>query len=154
LLLAANAPAANADAPAESPDMYHRLGGLTRQLHDALRELGYDKGVECAVQTLRGDARSRLEYVAKLTGEAAEKALNAVEKGQVEQSKISEGAAKLEATWDHVMAGGVKDAEEFRLIAASTRAYLAEARGCSERTSQELPRDPHGAGLPRPQPGR
>ncbi len=47
-------------------DVFHRIGTLTRQLHDALRELGYDTQLQGAVGTLP-DARSRLDYIARLT---------------------------------------------------------------------------------------
>jgi len=56
----------------EAHDVFRRVGSLTRKLHDALRELGYDKNVEEAVSALP-DARARLNYIADLTGKAAEK---------------------------------------------------------------------------------
>ena len=64
-------------------DVFHRIGTLTRQLHDALRELGYDIHLQGAVGTLP-DARSRLDYIARLTGEAADKVLNAVDGARLE----------------------------------------------------------------------
>jgi chemotaxis protein CheZ len=67
------------ETPGEEPhDVFRRVGSLTRKLHDALRELGYDKSVENAVNALP-DARARLNYIADLTGKAAEKVLAAVE---------------------------------------------------------------------------
>ena len=59
----------------EDDALYVNVGRLTRQLHDALRELGYDRDLESAVGSLP-DARSRLSYISRLTGEAAEKVLN------------------------------------------------------------------------------
>ena len=55
----------------EDEALYRNVGRLTRQLHDALRELGYDRELGDAVGTLP-DARDRLSYVSRLTGEAAE----------------------------------------------------------------------------------
>ena len=117
--------------------MFHRVGSLTRQLHDALRELGLDKNVECAVETLRGDAQSRLHYIAKLTGEAAEKALTAVEKGKTEQGAIESGAKALGAKWDRVFANATSP-DEFRDTAKATRAFLADCEARAARTNQEL----------------
>jgi chemotaxis protein CheZ len=51
---------------------------LTRKLHDALRELGYDHQLEDTVGSLP-DARARLSYIADLTGKAAEKVLGLVD---------------------------------------------------------------------------
>src|SRR3712207_8347923 len=47
------------------------VGRLTRQLHDTLAELGYDRHIqECAAGTLP-DARARIAYVVTLTEQAA-----------------------------------------------------------------------------------
>ncbi|APV51409.1 hypothetical protein BWI17_17955 [Betaproteobacteria bacterium GR16-43] len=121
----------------ESDDMFHRVGSITRQLHDALRELGIDKQVECAVTTLRGDAQSRLQYIAKLTGEAAEKVLTAVEKGQTEMTTLDGSAKALHAQWERVFAKA-STPEEFRQTAMATRDFLAEASQSAGRTNQEL----------------
>jgi chemotaxis protein CheZ len=77
------------------PEMYVKLGHLTRTLHEALRELGYDKQIEASTASLP-DARSRLEYIARLTGEAAEKVLNAVESASGEQARLAEQAVLVQ----------------------------------------------------------
>jgi chemotaxis protein CheZ len=63
---------------ATAADVHKQLGALTRQLHDSLNGLG----LAAKVQTWAGelpDAKSRLSYIARLTGEAAEKVLNHVD---------------------------------------------------------------------------
>src|SRR5690606_24232069 len=95
------APAAVTDAAAaqEDPqDFYQRVGALTRQLHNALRELGYQKKVEEAVSSLP-DTRQRLDYIARLTGDAANRALSNVEQGQSIQQKVSDEGAALRKQW-------------------------------------------------------
>ena len=74
---------ANAHA---APDIHQQLGQLTRQLHNTLRELGLADKLRGTAEELP-DAKSRLNYIARLTGEAAEKVLNRVDqaKGQHEQ---------------------------------------------------------------------
>lgn len=64
-------------------DVHTKLGQLTRQLHDALNALGYAEKLRDSAGELP-DAKSRLTYIARLTGEAAEKVLNQVDhaKGQ------------------------------------------------------------------------
>jgi len=103
-------------------NLHHRLGSLTRLLHDTLCELGYDKAVTSLVQGLP-DARDRLNYIAQLTGQAAEKALNCVDRGQELQAGIGSDAKSLSAEWERVFAQEVS-VQEFRAIADRTRQYL------------------------------
>jgi chemotaxis protein CheZ len=86
----------SSDAPA-SADMFNKLGSITRQLHTALNELGYTPKLQGAVEELP-DARSRLQYIARLTGEAAEKVLNLVDAAKAEQSDMTRQARELDAT--------------------------------------------------------
>jgi chemotaxis protein CheZ len=127
---AAPAPGAEPpDAPPESErgstdeQMFRRVGALTRTLHDALRELGYDRHLERAAESLP-DARDRLGYIASLTGQAAEKVLTAVEQGQSLQQEVGAGAALLGARWEALHRGEVSLAG-FRELAGATRDYLA-----------------------------
>ncbi|MBW0171679.1 MAG: protein phosphatase CheZ [Hydrogenophaga sp.] len=85
------------DAVSGSPDMFRQLGAITRQLHDALKELGYTDKLKGTVEQLP-DAQSRLSYIARLTGEAAEKVLNHVDEGKAEQAKIAERGRQLADT--------------------------------------------------------
>ena len=78
----------------EDDALYANVGRITRQLHDALRELGYDRDLESAVGSLP-DARSRLTYISRLTGEAAEKVLNGVDETKLELAKLSTGAKEM-----------------------------------------------------------
>jgi chemotaxis protein CheZ len=81
----------------QAPDMYHRLGAITRQLHDALHELGYAPVLKDTVEELP-DARSRLEYIARLTGQAAEKVLNRVDEAKAEQDAVRQHSRQLVET--------------------------------------------------------
>ena len=78
------------DAPAAGSgqdDVHNKLGLLTRQLHDALRELGYADRLRSSADKLP-DAQNRLSYIARLTGEAAEKVLSLVDDAKVRQTNI------------------------------------------------------------------
>ena len=78
------------DAPAAGlgqDDVHNKLGLLTRQLHDALRELGYADRLRSSADKLP-DAQNRLSYIARLTGEAAEKMLSLVDDAKVRQTNI------------------------------------------------------------------
>nr|WP_235580928.1 protein phosphatase CheZ [Pseudorhodoferax sp. Leaf265] len=69
-------------------DVHHKLGLLTRQLHDSLAELGYAEKLRGSVDELP-DAQSRLTYIARLTGEAAEKVLSRVEQAKTQHDFIA-----------------------------------------------------------------
>jgi len=69
-------------------DVHQQIGALTRQLHDSLNGLGLTEKVKDWAGELP-DAKSRLSYIARLTGEAAEKVLNQVDQAKVQQAHIA-----------------------------------------------------------------
>lgn len=81
------------DQPVKT-DMFQQLGSITRQLHEALKELGYADKLKGTVDQLP-DAQSRLNYIARLTGEAAEKVLNHVEGAKQEQALLGDRGRQL-----------------------------------------------------------
>ncbi len=118
------AQASFAAADEEPHDVFRRVGSLTRNLHDALRELGYDKSVEHAVNALP-DARARLNYIADLTGKAAEKVLAAVEASQKLNDDVSARAAELDKQWDRLY-NNEMSLEEFKSHAHENREFIKE----------------------------
>lgn len=107
-------------------DVFQRVGHLTRKLHDALRELGYDKSVESAVNSLP-DARARLTYIANLTGEAANKVLALVETAQNQNDVIADRAKQLDEQWDRLF-NNEMSLEEFKAHAKDSHAFIKEMR--------------------------
>lgn len=97
------APQLACDERAESDDVYQRIGQLTRTLHNALRELGYDKELLGTREQLP-DARDRLAYIARVTGDAAEKVLNAVDRARSLQEELTRQAGDLHRRWQAVAA--------------------------------------------------
>jgi len=118
------------NAGGEPYDIFKRVGMLTRNLHDALRELGYDKGIDNAIGALP-DARARLTYIANLTGQAAEKALTKAELGLGIQQQLESEAVDLSHGWDDLFAGRMT-LEQFKATAMKTHDFL---RGLPDRTS-------------------
>jgi chemotaxis protein CheZ len=95
---AADSDPSASDGPMPADVVFHRIGHLTRTLHDALRELGYDKELQGTREQLP-DARDRLTYIARVTGEAAEKVLNAVDRARVVQEQMTATANDLRTRW-------------------------------------------------------
>lgn len=77
-------------------DVHHKIGQLTRQLHDSLNELGLAEKLKGTVGELP-DVKSRLHYIARLTGEAAEKVLNQVDHAKVHQERIASETSRVKA---------------------------------------------------------
>jgi chemotaxis protein CheZ len=82
--------------------MLNRIGHMTRALHDSLRGLGFDKLLEKAANDIP-DARDRLEYVARMTEQAADKVLNAIDLAMPLQDQIAEDASTLKNQWQTVL---------------------------------------------------
>lgn len=76
-----------------------RVGQVTRTLRNSMRELGLDKQVEAAAEAVP-DARGRLKYVATMTEQAAERALNAIELAQPMQEAMQREAQALDVRWE------------------------------------------------------
>lgn len=82
--------------PSLPADIHTSIGVLTRQLHDSLSGLGLtDKVRDWAGEI--PDAKSRLSYIARLTGEAAEKVLNRVDLAKAQQERIASETRRIGA---------------------------------------------------------
>lgn len=113
----------NTPAGDESPLLYRRLGELVRSLHEALSELGYDKRIESAMTSLP-DARSGLSYISRLTGDAAEKVLNAVDHAKADQDALADAARTLAAAPAAAPAGVAAFVDQVKQTCARTDEHL------------------------------
>ncbi|WP_395401306.1 protein phosphatase CheZ [Pseudoduganella sp. UC29_106] len=124
-----------AEGDAHDGSMFERLGGIVRLLHDSLRELGYDKALtEASTQIM--DAQDRLEYVASLTEQAANKVLNTLDDGMPAQDVLSKKSKEMEDRWADLFAGKLS-IDEFKTLAGDSRAF---AQAVSEATEAEKAR--------------
>lgn len=119
-----------------SDDLVLRIGQLTRMLRDSMRELGLDKEVEKAAKAIP-DARARLDYVASMTEQAAERALNSVDRAQPLQNEIESRAAALDQQWQGWFENPV-ELEDARELVRETRSYLAAVPAMARDTNKEL----------------
>ncbi len=134
---AAPAPAADSAEPVDPADkpMFERLGGIVRLLHDSLRELGYDKALtEASSQIV--DAQDRLEYVATLTEQAANKVLNTLDEGMPAQDVLSKKAKDMDSRWTALFDGKLS-LDEFKALAGDSRQF---AQAVTEATEAEKAR--------------
>jgi len=117
-------------------DLVQRLGHMTRNLHENLRELGYHSKIEEAAKAIP-DTRERLDYVANLTGQAAEKVLTLTEASLPVQAKIVAEATFLSQRWQALVSNQLT-IEDFEMLVQQTRDHLKMSSVKSEETAQNL----------------
>ena len=126
--------------PAGGPDnghlVFNRIGVMTRQLHDTLRELGYDRSLQEVAHAIP-DARQRLSYISEMTEQAASKVLNATDIAKPLQDKLHSGAESLRARWDRLYANQLSP-DEFRALAGETREFLGGVVNDTRETNAQL----------------
>ena len=116
-------------APPASSEVFRQLGLITRQLHDTLNQLGVMPKLQQSAEGL-SDARSRLGYVVKKTGEAAEKVLNSVDQAKQEHEDISAATRRLALA---IQADPVK-----ALASGAVLNYLGDMQSATARIDAHL----------------
>ncbi|WP_431025839.1 protein phosphatase CheZ [Halomonas sp. H5] len=129
--------ASQGSAQQGAPDeLIQRIGSLTRMLRDSMRELGLDKEIEKAAEAIP-DARDRLNYVANMTEQAAERALNAIDRAQPLQDQLGSEAEALDKRWaewfEHPM-----ELDQAKALVRETRHYLGAVPEVTQATNKEL----------------
>jgi chemotaxis protein CheZ len=122
-------PAAAIGATAEPGDvttqeaMFNRIGHMARKLHDSLRELGYDKALEETARQIP-DAQERLQYIAKMTEQAASRVLNATDIAKPALDDMDTRVKALGQRWEKMFANQLS-VDEFKALAADSRTFFA-----------------------------
>lgn len=116
--------------------VFNKVGHLARQLHDTLRELGYDHALEDVAQQMP-DARSRLNYVAQMTEQAASRVLNATDIAIPMQDDVEKRSSTLHDRWEKLYRNELS-VEEFRALAEETRGFLGDVPGFARDTRAQL----------------
>jgi chemotaxis protein CheZ len=122
-------------APGSHDEVLGRIGQLTRTLHDSLRGLGLDKLIERAASEIP-DARDRLDYVARLSEQAAQRVLNATDAASPLQDRIDQNATTLTAEWQALLDGTGEG--DWRMLAATTIKHMNEAKADAAATRAHL----------------
>jgi chemotaxis protein CheZ len=116
--------------------VFSQIGHMTRSLHDMLRELGVDKAIEKAASDLP-DNRDRLNYIATMTAQAAERTLTAAEAVQPIQDKLGSTARDLAGKWDRLFSKQL-GVDEFRALVKDTQSYLHHVPQQTEASNAQL----------------
>lgn len=122
--------------PASDNPMFERLGSIVRQLHDSLKELGYDRSLSEMAGEI-SDSKGRLEYIASLTEQAANKVLNAIDESLPEQDKLNSTAKDIEARW-LLMLEGKMSLNDFKRLASDSQEFSSFVAKTSEAEKARL----------------
>lgn len=131
-----NAQVAQIPGTTDGDELVRRIGQLTRMLRQSMRELGLNKEIEKAAVAIP-DARDRLNYVAKMTEQAAERSLNAIDRAQPLQAQLGCDAEALDAKWQAWFAHPV-GLDEARDLVKLTRGYLQNVPAVTQKINAEL----------------
>lgn len=110
--------------PKSEKPIFDRLGNLMRTMHDSMRELGYDRSL-ADVSTKISDAQGRLEYVATLTEDAANKVLNITDIAIPEQDVLAKNAKNIEDRWESLFDGQMS-VDDFKVLARDSKTFANE----------------------------
>lgn len=113
--------------------LFHELGKLTREFHDALTNFRVDARVSDLAEKEIPDARERLNHVITMTQSAADRTMSAVEHSVPLVEDIANVAINLRAQWQRFQKREM-NAQEFRELAKSIDAFL----GTTETKSADL----------------
>lgn len=105
----------------DAKNVVSSVGHMARSLHDALRDLGLNKEVGKAASSIP-DARDRLNYVANMTQQAADKVLTATEAAQPVVASMREETSLLVNEWSRL---ATMTPDELRSLVARNCAYLS-----------------------------
>ena len=120
----------------KNEDILSRVGQLTRDLHQNLTGLGFDQLLHNAAEAIP-NARDRLDYVAKMTEQAADKVLNAVDVASPLQDEICSAGKSLEKKWKTVLES-TSFKKHYSEAAADTLAFLKITNDNTDKTKQQL----------------
>jgi chemotaxis protein CheZ len=121
---------------ASNDEVLVRVGHMTRALHDSLRGLGLDKLVEKAASDIP-DARDRLDYVARLSEQAAKRVLDATDTAGPLQDAVESRSAELRMSWRAMLDSDAGEAH-WRALAERSIAVMAENERAATATRAEL----------------
>lgn len=116
-----------------------QIGQLTRNLHDSLRELGYDKRLE-EIASEVPEAQDKLSYVASKTQQAADRTLTATETAMPIQEELSASAVNLSEQWKRALElqQTSPNTEVFKTLLVDTLSYLDSVPQKTSATNEQL----------------
>lgn len=118
-------------------EMFHEIGKLTRELHDALNAFRFDARLEEFASQEIPDATERLNHVIHLTEQSAHRTLASVETSLPCVESLGGRARELGMRWQRFRARDMS-ADEFRELARELDAFLPKVGDDTEAIRGQL----------------
>lgn len=118
--------------------LYHEVGRLTRELHNAIVNFQIDPRMPHAQELSQiADATERLNYVVSMTEKAANRTMDLVEQSAPLVNDLGDEAQSLSAEWGRFMRREM-GADGFRELAKRIELFLARSAHDSDKLSGHL----------------
>lgn len=118
-------------------DAFGRLGRITRQLHEAMTELGLNHSLHAIAQEFP-DARDRLSHVGHMTEAAANKVLNLIDAGQPACRSFQIDSQNFSSTIGMLRQQSALGGGDVRDMLANCEMYGAQAAQFADEQNQLL----------------
>ncbi|HKK13113.1 MAG TPA: protein phosphatase CheZ, partial [Gammaproteobacteria bacterium] len=122
---------------ARDASLFHELGKLTRELHEALNSFQLDARMANLTESDIPDARARLNHVITMTEQSAHRTLNAVEAALPVSEELRDEASALHGQWQRFRRRDM-DVEEFRRLSQTLEEFLATTTDRATHINQNL----------------
>ena len=103
--------------------LFQELGKLTREFHEALNNFQLDSRISSLAAEDIPDARERLKHVIKMTNDAADRTLNAVEESIPLCEGLFNRSTELKHSWERFQRKEMQ-ADEFRALSKQIAFYI------------------------------
>lgn len=107
--------------------LFHELGKLTRDFHEALNSFRLDARIANFTEKDFPDARERLRHVVQMTAQSADRSLTAAEEALPICDTIDEKAGEFNQQWARFMRREM-DADEFRRLSAGMNDFFTSLK--------------------------
>jgi len=125
------------EAAMAKPETRARLGGIARELHDGLRSLGADTELQRVMEEIP-NARERLDYVARMTENAANKVLGLVESAKPEFDSVTSRGRELSDALSRLSSAPDISVERARVMLKMCGDYLNKSSDFMEKQNSVL----------------
>lgn len=117
--------------------IYKEMGKITRELHQALSDFKFDERLALLAEKEMPSATERLNYVIKVTENAANATMDAIEKTMPVSERIGIHSKELTHEWQRFK-GRKMTVDEFKTLSVQIENYLVNMSGDSELLQQQL----------------
>ena len=113
-------------------ELFEEVCKLTRQLHDSLNNFQLDSKLTDLTQDALPDAKERLNYVIKMTEQAANKTMDAIEAGLPIADGLTSELDNIKPSWDRLMSRDLK-LGEFKSLCHGLDSFILNTQGNTQK---------------------